>query len=82
MENRNQPAFPFVAGDQSNVDDRVVCEGLSKRELIAAMAMQGLLANPNWMKYYKDDSYLMKSAVAAEVSIQYTDELLKQLSPL
>lgn len=38
--NANEPAFPWEAspGNQKNL-------GLTKRELLAAMAMQGLLAN-------------------------------------
>ncbi len=40
MSDGSAPAFPWgdtIAG---------ICGGLSKRELIAAMAMQGLLADP------------------------------------
>jgi hypothetical protein len=43
MDNSEQPAFPFVASD-SNVNNQ---GGLTKREYFAAMAIQGLLANPN-----------------------------------
>lgn len=40
-----EPAFPFVAGDQSNLDDRVNSGGLTKREYFAGVAMQGLCAS-------------------------------------
>lgn len=44
----NQPAFP-VTERQAHLDGAIVCHewgGLSKRELFAGMAMQGMLSNP------------------------------------
>lgn len=38
MSNADQPAYP------TSSDTDPVCDGLTKRELIAAMAMQGLIA--------------------------------------
>lgn len=45
--------------------------GLTKREYFAAMAMHGMLAGGAHDKMYKE--------VLADLSIQYADELLKQL---
>ncbi len=42
--NGNDKAYPFA---YEYVQGMVYSDGLTKRELIAAMAMQGLLANPN-----------------------------------
>lgn len=44
---------------------------LSKRELIAAMALQGLLANPDGGQYSVGSNI--------ESAITYADELLKEL---
>lgn len=43
--NSDQPAFPQIINDMGTL--RCVTEGCSKREWFAAMALQGLLANPN-----------------------------------
>jgi len=61
--NKNDPAFPCMvnvgkdatceaeANESVTFDgkiyDQIYCSGLTKRELLAGMAMQGLLANPN-----------------------------------
>jgi hypothetical protein len=42
--NGNDKAYPFA---YEYVQGMVYSDGLTKRELIAAMAMQGLLADPN-----------------------------------
>jgi hypothetical protein len=47
-------------------------EGLNKRELFAAMAMQGYRANPHWAK---EDS-----GVIAAWSLQDADKLIAELS--
>ena len=59
-----QPAFPFPG------HDHYAYEGLSKRELIAAMAMQGILAGRDPMGSDPDMKWAVKLA----------DELLEQLS--
>lgn len=82
MENSNQPAFPVqtdVLNDAEN-DMQVIkgTPGLTKREYIAAMAMQGLLANARlWENMEHDDT--QKHEWIAMQSKQYADELLKQL---
>ena len=53
---------------------------LTKREYFAAKAMQGLLSNPEWMKEYKGEKYLMQRDIIAEVAIKITDELIKALN--
>ena len=52
--------------------------GLTKREYFAGLAMHGLLANSEWMERYENKRYVMPNYVASS-SIQYADELLKQL---
>lgn len=46
----------------------------------AGQAMQGLLANTEWMKEYKGEKYLMQDEVAAEVAIKRVDTLIKLLN--
>lgn len=53
---------------------------LSKREFFTAKAMQAILSNPEWMKEYKGDKYLMQKRIVAEVAIGYADEVLAKLS--
>lgn len=43
------PAFPFSPADGSTMD--ALANGLTTRELFAAIALQGLLANPERYKY-------------------------------
>ncbi len=69
MENKNRPAFPLSdSGVISNSD------GLTKRELIAAMAMQGVVSGLH-LTLSKEEA-----TIIAGQSIQFADELLKQLS--
>lgn len=70
-ENADQRAFPVTNGG-------VVHPGLTKREFIAALAMQGLLANsvvvlPTGINDDKSFEQFSKA------SVKYADELLKQL---
>ena len=52
-------------------DGSVFREGLSKREYFAGLAMQGMLANKDACDF---DAFM-----TASISIEYADELLKQL---
>jgi hypothetical protein len=85
MDNKNTPAFPLPvsanedgiytlldAGKNSNLT------GLSKREMFAMAAMQGLLSNPdyNCPSRPKDIVTTMNTAKAA---IHYADALLNEL---
>lgn len=54
--------------------------GLTKREYFTAKAMQGLLSNPEWMKEYKGEKYLMQSDILAEVAIKTVSTILAKLS--
>jgi hypothetical protein len=67
MENRDKPAFPIGPEHFSDT-------GLTKREHIAAMCLQGLLANPELLKpEYKESVDLHALAVLN------ADALLTQL---
>lgn len=70
MENKDQPAFAAMS---SSNGIRHKQEGLTKRELIAAMAMQG------WLSSWPENNWLADHEKLAEVSVQIADELLKEL---
>ena len=59
-------AFPKPDNEEYNPQD-----GLSKREYFAGLAMQGMLANKDACDF---DAFM-----TASISIEYADELLKQL---
>lgn len=59
MIGHNETAFPVVHPDGSGVQ----YFGLSKRELIAAMAMQGMLASETEASNYGHIGFLAESAV-------------------
>lgn len=78
MENGQKPAQP-LNGDkwQKEIGNGVASDeykGLTKREYLAAMAMQGLLANPGLHNHERFD--LSNCAV---VAVDCADTLLKQL---
>jgi len=63
--NGNDAIYPMATeGDGFN-------DGLTKRELIAAMAMQGLLSDPEESGVY---------ATVADVAVKYADALIERLS--
>lgn len=62
MDNRDMPAMPV---------EELKCKGLSKREYIATMAMQGMLSF--------DSSGGIQPQVIAQSSVMFADALLKQL---
>ena len=85
---KNQPAFPVevstdingnIRGSQTSNFSRYEI-GISKREYFTAKAMQALLLNPEWMKVYEKEKYLMQSELVAEVSVEMADAVLKKLS--
>ena len=61
----NEAAYPI------STDRFIVERGLTKRELIAAMAMQGMLANP---------TFGCPKNVAAQHATQYADALIERLN--
>jgi len=69
-----------IANDPIHNSEQGVQVGLTKREYFAAKAMQGLLSNPEWMKEYKGEKYLMQTDIVAEVAIKTADELIKALN--
>lgn len=75
MENGQQPAFPSYNHARNLIEN----EGLSKRELIAAMAMQGLLASGEHNN--PDMKNINEKRAISEYSTQMADELLKSLNP-
>lgn len=78
MENSKTPIHPFMFHE--GTEDQWSNTGLTKREYFAAKAMQGLLSNPEWMKEYKGEKYLMQSDIVAEVAIKTADSILAKLS--
>lgn len=76
MENKDKPAFPIVG---TAFSDRH--EGLTKREYIAAMAMQGILSGTSKYddRYHVNGGYLHFEFVAT-VAVSMADALLQELS--
>lgn len=88
MKKQNKPAFPVEVSIDENGNLRGSQTsnfsgyemGLTKREYFASKAMQGLLSNPEWMKEYKGEKYLMQSDILADIAIKTADNLLSKLS--
>lgn len=80
MENMNQPAFPdpLRGSVQSYINQTPEKEpmGLTKRELIAAMALQGLMAVPE--KGYDNIDECIRDG--ASIAVKAADALLTELS--
>lgn len=77
MENKDQPVYPTSIKEWSCVDREMVgvaYKGLTKRELIAAMAMQGILSNATCCQGYSPNEDYARQAVAM------ADALLSELS--
>lgn len=80
MSNANTSAFPLVETDHNKGDHApdwfsvhsVPGSGLTKRELFAAMAMQGMLANPEGGDRHQD--------LIADYAASFADSLLARLS--
>lgn len=76
MNNGNKPAFAYVVpsgiGTKNGPVESGVVPGLTKREMIAMAAMQGLLSNPGLGEKY--DHVEVRG-----MAIDHADELLKQL---
>lgn len=71
MSNKNEPAHPVQTGFG------VVSKGMTKRELIAAMAMQGLLSNNCEEPNITGQDSICKHY--ADISVMYADALLEAL---
>jgi len=70
MDNRDMPAMPVPIEFSTYIHPNRLAVGFSKREHIAAMAMQGILSN-------KDVSHHADGVAA--YAVEYADALLKQL---
>jgi hypothetical protein len=71
-KNGSEPAYPVIGAPGSPED----YPGLSKRELIAAMAMQGLLANPF---YAQEMQSCNCSGSTHSAAVYHADQLLAEL---
>ena len=86
MKSGDKSAFPTEMGVHTAFGSTKRAEiGLTKREHYAGLAMQGLLANPQyWKRVYKTLSSLKANkdsieCVFAQFSIKLADEILQQL---
>jgi hypothetical protein len=84
MKNADKPVYPVHGGyDGDDPRNHTIGGGLTKREYFAAMAMQGILANPTETRENKSllQAKLIDSSLetVCKQSIRYADELLKQL---
>lgn len=88
MENSKLPAFPIIWKDRE--DNEITEIGLSKREIFAMAAMQGILSaeapdffQDNQYERYEDGTLgkILKTRAEfiAENSLSIADELLKKL---
>jgi hypothetical protein len=75
IKNKNQPAFPISEEATDRIiDDIRIFTGLSKREMIAAMAMQGFQSNSTTYQGHSSNAELAQQAV------EMADALLTELS--
>ena len=87
MKNGNNPAFPYASQDAfvrgGMAEAGISLAGLTKREMFAMAAMQGILANEASIE--RGISAVLKGTAkglashVAGMSVEYADELLKQL---
>ena len=73
----NQPAFPIPDFVNGNGDVQAGSIGLTKREYFSAMAMQGLLANPNLLAI--SNFCPLTTEWVCKVAAQHADALLAKL---
>ena len=68
----DNPAFPFAVNKPSDIKKNMYMMGLSKREFLAGLAMQGYIVNAN-----VDES---ETEYVVKVSVRFADALLEELS--
>ena len=75
--NPEHVAFPLPNQDLVGAET-----GLTKREYIAAMALQGLLSNPNIASKWPESLYkeALKVTPVCDAAVQQADALIKALS--
>ncbi len=78
---KNEPAFPCNAqGNESKIYPQEY-SGLTKRELFAAMAMQGILARgPIKVDGYSSEGRQTESQFVAMVAVSRADALIAELA--
>ena len=76
MKNADKPINPVLTQSPSLQNDTSL--GLTKREYFAGLAMQGLLSN-SYSNGFSQPLSEYDSKSIAKFSIEYADELLKQL---
>lgn len=74
MSNANELAFPLVVTNLNG--DSQVSAGLTKREYFAAMAMQGISANPSFF----GPLFQQNPRAAADYAVDAADALLEALA--
>lgn len=79
----NPNAFPSEKTEYTDIGGRDIkstihFQGMTLRDYFAAKAMQGLLANPDWMKEHNREKYLMSSEIIAQVAFEVSDAMLKK----
>lgn len=81
MSKANKSAFPIIRPDNL-VGSVMDSSGLTKRELFAAMAMQGLLANTNIIAKDPHNGAICNYASSAlgEFAVERADALLTELA--
>jgi len=77
MKNSNEPAFAFTDNRSSSYEDNQCYYGLSKREYLAAKAMQGLLAAGE--QNQPDMKDINERKAIAQYAVQIADALLHEL---
>jgi hypothetical protein len=77
VANAEKPAYPTNARMHSDA------QGMTKRELFAMAAMQGLLANSHYLQRleenFDDDQFDDMNVMLVKESVEIADELLKAL---
>jgi hypothetical protein len=68
-KNNNAPAFP-TGHSQSGT-------GITKREYVAALAMQGILSNPNNTETFKVNDWWIDELRVSELAYAIADKMLE-----
>lgn len=79
MKNSEQPAYPI---EEKNPVYQVTHFGFNKRELIAAMNMQGLIGNQQWIENAIINELSGGKSVANHIAgcaVEFADALLQEL---
>ena len=79
MDNKDLPAYPITLKPGEVFDGITNINGLSKREYVATMVLQGILANHWCQNDFKDNIHAMAPDKTANQAVMFADELLKQL---